>query len=66
MTIKEMLNKIMEKRRIDQQGLALLLRVDKAQVSRWLNEAVPKIENQRKIKKLYDEVINENNKRIVQ
>ena len=58
MTIKEMLNEIMEKRRLDQQGLALLLEVDKAQVSRWLNGAVPKIENQRKIKKLYDELKN--------
>ena len=57
-TIKEMLNSITEKRGVDQQGLALLLDVDKAQVSRWLNGAVPKIENQRKIKKLYDETKN--------
>ena len=59
MEVKEMLNKIMEKRQTDQQGLALLLGVDKSQVSRWLNGAVPKIENQRKIKKLYDETKNQ-------
>ena len=58
MTIKEMLTAIMNKRNLDQQGLASLLGVDKAQVSRWLNGAVPKIENQRKIRKLYDETKN--------
>lgn len=56
MIIKEMLTAIMNKRNLDQQGLASLLGVDKAQVSRWLNGAVPKIENQRKIRNLYNEI----------
>ena len=62
---KEMLQKIMERKGYNQEQMAYLLRVNKAQVTRWLAGAVPKIENLRKIKKLYDEVMaNESNKRI--
>lgn len=59
MTVKEMLNKIMEKKQINQQGLANLLNTSGAQISRWIDGAVPKGENQRKIKKLYDEIKNQ-------
>ncbi len=55
-TYKDMLQKIMEKKGYNQEQLAESLDVNKAQVTRWLSGAIPKIENLRKIKKLYDEV----------
>ena len=56
---KEMIEYILKKKNITQQRLAKLLEVDTSQVTRWMNGAVPKIENQRKILKLYDEVNDE-------
>lgn len=64
MEIKVMINSIMNKKNINQQQLANLLNVSESQISRWIDGAVPKIENLRKVKKLYDEVVNENNKHI--
>lgn len=58
-TYKEMLNKIMQSKNWNQEQLATALKVDKAQITRWLNSSSPNIENLRKIKKLYDEVCNE-------
>ena len=58
-TYKEMLNKIMQSKNWNQEQLASALKVDKAQITRWLNSSSPNIENLRKIKKLYDEVCNE-------
>ena len=55
-TYKDMLQKMMEKRGYNQEQLANTLEVNKAQVTRWLTGAIPKIENLRRIKKLYDEV----------
>lgn len=56
-TYKEMLQKIMEKKGYNQEQLAKALKVNKAQITRWLTGAIPNIENLRRIKKLYDEVI---------
>lgn len=56
-TYKEMLNKIMKSKNWNQEQIANALRVDKAQITRWLNSSSPNIENLRKIKRLYDEVI---------
>lgn len=58
-TYKEMLNKIMKSKNWNQEQIANALRVDKAQITRWLNSSSPNIENLRKIKRLYDEVCNE-------
>lgn len=58
-TYKEMLNKIMQSKNWNQEQLATALKVDKAQITRWLNSSSPNIENLRKIKRLYDEVCNE-------
>lgn len=58
-TYKEMLNKIMKSKNWNQEQIANALRVDKAQITRWLGSSSPNIENLRKIKKLYDEVYNE-------
>lgn len=58
-TYKEMLNKIMKSKNWNQEQIANALRVDKAQITRWLGSASPNIENLRKIKHLYDEVANE-------
>ena len=56
-TYKEMLNKIMKSKNWNQEQIANALRVDKAQITRWLGSSSPNIENLRKIKRLYDEVI---------
>ena len=56
-TYKEMLQKIMEKKGYNQEQLAKALKVNKAQITRWLTGAIPNIKNLRRIKKLYDEVI---------
>ena len=61
-TYKEMLNKIMKSKNWNQEQIANALRVDKAQITRWLNSSSPNIENLRKIKKLYDEVCNNERK----
>lgn len=58
-TYKEMLNKIMKSKNWNQEQLATVLKVDKAQITRWLGSSSPNIENLRKIKHLYDEVANE-------
>ena len=58
-TYKEMLNKIMQSKNWNQEQLATALKVDKAQITRWLGSSSPNIENLRKIKRLYDEVCNE-------
>lgn len=58
-TYKDMLNKIMKSKNWNQEQIANALRVDKAQITRWLGSSSPNIENLRKIKKLYDEVYNE-------
>ena len=58
-TYKEMLNSIMKRKNWNQEQIANALRVDKAQITRWLNSSSPNIENLRKIKRLYDEVCNE-------
>ena len=58
-TYKEMLNKIMQSKSWNQEQLASALKVDKAQITRWLGSSSPNIENLRKIKHLYDEVTNE-------
>lgn len=59
-TNSQMLKEIMCLKNIDQQRLANLLEVDKAQITRWLNGAIPKMENQKKIKALYDKTMKEN------
>ena len=51
-----MLYKIIITTSLDQKHLAKKLGVDEAQISRWLKGSKPRIENQRKIKNLYDEV----------
>ena len=56
-TFKEMLNKIMESKGCNQEQLAAILGVNKAQVTRRLDGAHPNIINLRKIKALYDEVV---------
>lgn len=61
-TYKEMLNKIMKSKNWNQEQIANALRVDKAQITRWLNSSSPNIENLRKIKHLYDEVCNNERK----
>ena len=61
-TYKEMLNKIMQSKNWNQEQLATALKVDKAQITRWLGSSSPNIENLRKIKKLYDEVCNNERK----
>lgn len=61
-TYKEMLNKIMKSKNWNQEQIANALRVDKAQITRWLGSSSPNIENLRKIKKLYDEVCNNERK----
>lgn len=61
-TYKEMLNKIMKSKNWNQEQLASSLKVDKAQITRWLGSSSPNIENLRKIKKLYDEVCNNERK----
>lgn len=58
-TYKDMLNKIMKSKNWNREQLAIALKVDKAQITRWLGSASPNIENLRKIKHLYDEVTNE-------
>lgn len=58
-TYKEMLNSIMKRKNWNQEQIANALRVDKAQITRWLGSSSPNIENLRKIKHLYDEVTNE-------
>lgn len=55
MEVIDMLNSIMRKKNINQQQLAVELNVSESQVSRWLDGAVPKVFNLRRIKKLYDE-----------
>ena len=61
-TYKEMLNKIMKSKNWNQEQIANALRVDKAQITRWLGSSSPNIENLRKIKRLYDEVCNNERK----
>ena len=56
MTCEKMLRIIMQRLNIDQKRLAQKLEVDKSQITRWLDGAVPKLVNQNKIKNLYDEV----------
>lgn len=55
-TYKEMLQKIMEKKGYNQEQLANALKVNKAQVTRWLGGAIPKFGNSHKIINLYNEV----------
>lgn len=62
LTNAQMLHAIMAAKQINQKRLARELDVDEAQISRWLNGAIPKMENQRKIKNLYDEVMNNESK----
>ena len=40
-TYKEMLNKIMQSKNWNQEQLATALKVDKAQITRWLNSSSP-------------------------
>ena len=61
-TYKDMLNKIMKSKNWNQEQIANALRVDKAQITRWLGSSSPNIENLRKIKRLYDEVCNNERK----
>ena len=58
-TYKEMINSILKRKNWNQEQIANALRVDKAQITRWLGSSSPNIENLRKIKRLYDEVCNE-------
>lgn len=53
----QMLYQILIKTAWEQKRLARKLDVDEAQISRWLKGSKPRIENQRKIKNLYDEVM---------
>lgn len=55
--VKTMLKAIQDKRLYNQTELANLLGVTKSQVSKWLDGAIPRIEMQRKIKKIYDEIV---------
>ena len=55
-TIKEMLDYIGTAKHLDQQGLAQLIGVNKSQITRWNDGAIPKIETQRKIYRLYEEL----------
>lgn len=59
LTNAQMLHAIMAKKSWNQKRLAREFGVDEAQISRWLNGVIPKIENQWKIKNLYDEVCGE-------
>lgn len=62
LTNAQMLHAIMAKKSWNQKRLARELDVDVAQISRWLNGAIPKIENQRRIKNLYEEVMGNESK----
>lgn len=56
-TVKEMLRAIQDKRGCNQTDLAALLGVNKSQISKWLDGAVPRIEMQRKIKQIHDKIV---------
>lgn len=55
--VQEMLEEIKSKKSLNQVQLAKLLGVNKSQVSRWLDGAVPKFYMVKKIKALYDKEI---------
>lgn len=55
--VQEMLEEIKSKKALNQVQLAKLLGVNKSQVSRWLDGAVPKFHMVKKIKALYDKEI---------
>lgn len=52
--VQEMLEEIKSKKSLNQVQLAKLLGVNKSQVSRWLDGAVPKLHMVKKIKAIYD------------
>ena len=56
MELIQMLDEIKKRRRIDNQNLAYLLNVNKSQITRWYNGSIPKVENLRRVKKVYDEL----------
>ena len=56
MELIQMLDEIKKKKQIDNQSLAYLLNVNKSQITRWYNGSLPKLENLRRVKKVYDEL----------
>ena len=55
-TIKQMLNSILTRGNLNQKELAIKLKVSPAQITRWLDNAEPRLKNFQKIQEIYNEL----------